>query len=263
MTMLPETKPILFNCPKEYDTVEIYPVHDLHYGNKQFSLSKWNNLKKHILEQPNRFVVWVGDLFENSIPNSKSSDVFEQTCSPQDQSDYIAAVFKELKSRSVAVLDGNHESNRSTRAAGLYPLYTCAAIAGISDRYRSAYAVIDLGVGNKAHHSTGKQMRYTIFATHKAKNLKNFCSADAIEGIDIFLSGHDHEANDHPRGKMVYNGQKRTISFKSVECVNCGSFLSFGGYGAREGYRPKSDKMYKIVLHSGREKQIETVGFYL
>lgn len=30
--MLPETKPILFNCPKEFDEIEIFPVHDLHYG---------------------------------------------------------------------------------------------------------------------------------------------------------------------------------------------------------------------------------------
>lgn len=38
--MYSETKPILFNCPKEYDTVEIYPIHDLHYGSEQFNLRK-------------------------------------------------------------------------------------------------------------------------------------------------------------------------------------------------------------------------------
>ena len=32
--MYSETKPILFNCPKEQESIEIYPVHDLHYGNE-------------------------------------------------------------------------------------------------------------------------------------------------------------------------------------------------------------------------------------
>ena len=258
-----ETKPILFNCPKEYDTVEIYPVHDLHYGSEQFNLRKWNALHDLILTAPNRFIVWVGDLLENSVPFSNHSDCLTQMYSPQEQKEYITALFKEFKKRTIAILDGNHELNRSTRMAGLYPLYDCACIAGIPERYRTAYAVLDIGVGSQAHHAQGKQMRYIGFATHRAKSLKSFASVDALEGFDFFLSGHDHEATDHPRGKLVYNSQKRTVSFKSVECVNCGSFLSYGGYGAQAGYRPKSDKMYKLVLHSGREKQIETVGFYL
>ena len=260
--MYAETTPIIFNCPKEYDTVELFPVHDLHYGNECFNLSKWNRLHDLILSEPNRFIVWVGDLMENAIPNSKSNPLM-QMYSPQEQKEYITALFKELKKRTIAILDGNHELNRSTRAAGLYPLYDCAAIAGIEDKYRTAYAVLDIGVGNAAYHSIGKQMRYAGFATHHAKQLKSFGSADALEGFDFFLSGHDHEATDHPRGKLIYNAQKRIVSFKSVECVNCGSFLSYGGYGAQAGYRPKSDKLYKIVLHSGREKQIETIGFYI
>ena len=260
--MYPETKPIIFNCPKDYETIELFPIHDLHYGNECLNLSKWNRLHDLILAEPNRYVVWVGDLMENAIPNSKSS-VFDQMYSPQEQKEYITALFKEFKHRTIAILDGNHELNRSTRMCGLYPLLDCAAIAGISDRFRSAYAILDIGVGDKAHHAIGKQLRYFGFATHRAKSLKSFASVDALEGFDFFLSGHDHEATDHPRGKLVYNSQKRTVSFKSVDVLNCGSFLSYGGYGAQAGYRPKSDKLYKLVLHSGREKRIETIGFYL
>lgn len=259
--MLPETKPILFSCQKEYDTVEIYPVHDMHYGSEQFNLSKWNTLHDLILSEPNRYVIWVGDLMENAVPNSKSS-VFDQMYSPQDQKEYITALFKEFKKRTIAILDGNHELNRSTRMAGLFPLYDCACIAGIPEQYRTAYAVMDIGVGSDSHGMKGRQTHYVGFATHKAKSLKSFASVDALEGFDFFLTGHDHEANDHPRGKLVYNAQNHAVSFKSVDVVNCGSFLSYGGYGAQAGYRPKSDKLYKLVLH-GKEKRIETVGFYL
>lgn len=260
--MYSETQPILFNCPKEQESIEIYPVHDLHYGIDCFNLSRWNRLHDLILSAPNRYIVWVGDLMENAIPGSKSNPL-TQRYTPQEQKDYITALFKELKKRTIAILDGNHELNRSTRNAGLYPLYDCAAIAGIEDKYRTAYAVCDIGVGDNAHRIKNRQLHYVLFATHKAKQLKSFGSADALEGFDVFLYGHDHEPNDHPRGKLVYDARNHAVLFKSVDCVNCGSFLSYGGYGAQAGYRPKSDKLYKIVLHGGVEKQIETIGFYL
>ena len=260
--MYSETKPILFNCPKEYDTVEVYPVHDLHYGSEQFNLRKWNALHDLILSEPNRYVVWVGDLLENSVPFSNHSDCLTQMYSPQEQKEYITALFKEFKKRTIAILDGNHEANRSTKMCGLYPLYDCACIAGIPEQYRSAYAVMDIGVGDNSHRTKGRQAHYIGFATHRAKNLKSFASVDALEGFDFFLTGHDHEATDHPRGKLIYDSRNHAVSFKSVEVLNCGAFLSYGGYGAQAGYRPKSDKLYKLVLHGG-EKQIETVGFYL
>ena len=260
--MYSETQPIIFNCPKEFNEIELYPVHDLHYGNECFNLSKWNRLRDLIMAEPNRMVVWVGDLLENAIPNSHSS-VFDQMYSPQEQKEYITAIFKEFKHRTVAILDGNHELNRSTRMAGLYPLYDCACIAGIPEQYRSAYAVMDIGVGTDANGMKGRQLHYVGFATHRAKNLKSFGSVDALEGFDFFLTGHDHEADDHPRGKLVYDARNHTVQCKAVDVVNCVAFLSYGGYGAQAGYRPKSDKLYKLVLHGGREKQRETVGFYL
>ena len=64
--MFPETKPILFKTPGKFNSIEIYSIHDLHYGNECFDLQRWNALKKEILEQPNRYVIWVGDLFENA-----------------------------------------------------------------------------------------------------------------------------------------------------------------------------------------------------
>ena len=259
--MYPETKPILFNCTKSAETAEIYPIHDLHYGNECFNERRFNALINIILAAPNRFVIFLGDLLENAIPRGKS-DMFTQTCSPHEQKEYITELFRTLKDRTIAITDGNHEINRTTKAAGMYPLYDCACIAGIEDKYRTAYAVMDIAVGQGYKHMPSKSAHYVGFATHKAKALKNFASVDALEGIDFFLYGHDHEPTDHPRGKLVYNPQKKAVTFRSVDVINCGSFLSYGGYGARSGYRPKSEKLYKLILHSVT-KQIETVGFYL
>ena len=97
---------------------------------------------------------------------------------------------------------------------------------------------------------------------HRAKDLKSVCSADYTDGIDFFAYGHDHEPKDHSRAKLVYNPHTKTIIKRNVEVINCGSFCDYGGYGAKAGYRPQSDKMYKLKLYDDI-KQMRTEGFYI
>ena len=256
--MKPETIPIIIDRP-DLNEVEIYPIHDLHYGNECFDAHRWNELATMILSKPNRFVVFVGDLMETAIPNSKS-DMFTQTATPKEQQEFVESVFHQFADRTLAIVDGNHEQ-RAARQCGLFPLYSAACIARLDEKYRSAYAVLDFGFGDVG----GRISRAVGFICHKAKELKNFCSVDALEGFDFLFCGHDHEPHDHARGHLVYDRQRRELKLKSVEQLNSGSFLSYGGYGARAGYRPKSDKMYKLVLHAEpqRQKAVETVGFYV
>ena len=256
--MYPEKYPIIIDKP-EFDTVEIYALHDLHYGNECFDVSRWNRLTQTILDKPNAFVVFVGDLMENAVPNSKS-DMFTQTATPREQQEFIESVFKQFAERTLAIVDGNHEFNRSTRNCGLYPLYSAACIAKIDHLYRSAYAVLDFGFGNKE----GRMSRAVGLITHKAKDLKSFASVDATEGFDFLFCGHDHDPKDHPRAHIIYDRQRREVKQRSVEMIDNGSFLTFGGYGARGGYRPLSDKMYRIVFTAlpDRQKSVETIGFY-
>ena len=260
--MFPETKPIIFKCPKEFDFVELYPIHDLHIGNPCCDINRYDRLKRHILSAPNRFVCWIGDLMENALPGSKS-DPLTQTMSPFEQREFVVGEFRALKNRTVSCQDGNHEGNRSTKMAGLYPLYDAACIAGMEERYRSTYSVVDIHVGHGADGHENRQQRYIGFLAHKAKDMKNFGSADCLEGFDFFLFGHDHDPREHARSHIVYDRTNRSVRARSIETVNCGSFLTYGGYGAANGYRPQSDKMYKLVLYGGRDARIETVGFYI
>lgn len=259
--MLPDMKPIIVTTPAEYETVEIFPIHDLHYGNGQFNLNKWKKLKAMILEQPNRYCVFVGDMMEMAVPGSKS-DVFSQTATPEAQKEWISFEMSELAERTLAVVSGNHEHNRATKICGLYPLYDAACWARVQDKYRENFAVLEIAVGTRYKN---RQHHYFGFITHKARDLKNWSTADTLEGFDFLLYGHDHDPKEHSRAHLVYDAKNKTVTTKCVETVNCGSFLTYGGYASREAYRPPSDKMYKLVLcpTGDREKKIETVGFYL
>ena len=176
--MQPDNKPILFDAPSEFEFIEVYPIHDLHYGNEKFNASKWRKLKEEILSEPNRYCIMVGDMMEMAVPGSKS-DVFTQTVPPEDQKEWIANEMVELGDRIIAVAPGNHEHNRSTKLCGLHPLYDACCWARIQDRYRENYAVVDIGVGQRRKN---RKTQYVGYITHQAKDSKAWSTVDTLEG---------------------------------------------------------------------------------
>lgn len=257
---LTDETPIIVDLPKSQEFANVYFIHDVHYGSELFNAKKWKALKERIQADENAIVCWIGDLMENAIPNSKS-DMFTQTKSPAEQKEWVAEQFCHLANKTIAIVAGNHCDNRTTKVSGLYPLYDCALIAGVGDKYRQTIAFVDIGVGMTQTNKT-KQVHYFGQIQHKAKDIKTVHSSDYTDGIDFFASGHDHEAKDRPRAKLVFDKHNKVIYKRNVECLNCGSFCDFGGYGARAGYRPQSDKMYMLRIYGGK-KQMETIGFYV
>jgi predicted MPP superfamily phosphohydrolase len=252
--------PILIKLPLTKEYVDIYFVHDLHFGSELFDLKKWNRLKNIILNDDNAYVCFVGDILENAIPNSKGS-MFTQTHSPAEQKEWAIQQFKDLAPKTLVVVPGNHEYNRTTMVSGMYPLYDCCLLAGIGDKYRYTIAFLDVAVG-KYRGRTTRQTHYFGQVQHKAKDSKLVHSSDYTDGIDFFASGHDHETKDKPRAKLVFDPHNKRIYKRNIECLNCGSFCVFGGYGAKGAYRPQSDKLYKLRLY-GNDKKMETLGFYV
>lgn len=254
-------EPILINTPKDFSEIVLYPLHDLHKGNAYFNQQKWDAVKSEILAAPNRYCVVIGDAMENAIPGSASS-VFESNMHPFEQKEWVTQQFVDLHDRILAVVDGNHERNRSTKFCDMHPLFDCCVLAGIGDKFRSHFAVADIGVGTRRK-DPNQQTHYVVFAIHKAKNLTQWASCDWTENTDIFLTGHTHNPLDVPRGKLVYDTKLKQVSVKTCEFLNNGSFVDiFGGYGADNGYRPSAQKLYKLILN-GADKRVQTVGYYV
>ena len=252
--------PIVINLPISAEYADIYFVHDMHFGSKLFDEKKWERLKNIILNDENAYVCIIGDMMENAIPNSKS-DMFTQTHNPAEQKEWVTKQFKDLSPKIIVIVPGNHEDNRTTKVSGLYPLYDCCLLAGIGEKYRDTIAFVDIAIGTY-HGKKNRQTHYIGQIQHRAKDAKNYHSSDYTDGIDFFASGHDHEPKDKPRAKLVYDPHNKRVYKRNVECVDCGSFCIFGGYGAKGAYRPQSDKIYKLRLF-GNQKRMETTGFYV
>ena len=115
---LPDWQPITVDLPTEWEFAHLYFVHDLHYGSELFDERKWMRLKNRILSDKYGKVLFIGDLFENAIPGSKS-DMFTQTANPEEQKEFVTQQFVDLKEQTIAIVPGNHCSNRTTKAAGI------------------------------------------------------------------------------------------------------------------------------------------------
>lgn len=252
--------PILISLPKELERVEILIAADIHTGSAEFDEKKWGQFEE-LLKQPGKYVIFAGDQCEYATRSSKS-DVYTQALSPSQQKRWWIEHLKKYKDKVLCIVDGNHEFNRASKDADDFPLYDIALALGIEDRYRSEAAFVDIGVGDGGH-GKGKQTHYVFRVQHQAKNNVNHGTADGIEGIDVFVSGHTHKPMDKPLGKLIYDSKNKSVSQKDVENVVSGHFLRFGGYGERGGFRPTSQKLYSVILHGKKKKEIETRGFHL
>ena len=250
--------PIVFNAPRDAKWIVLHFIHDPHYGNRQFDYKRWETIVKGI-QQKNHYCVIIGDMMENVSEGTKG-DVLYQTVPPDLQREWVVDQLKRIGTEKVlAVVPGNHE-RRSTKKCGWFPLRDACLLADpsgkLEERYRQHFALIDLGVGVRLRSSsTGKaQNRYIIFAVHKAKEMKNFSSADYVDGCDVFAYGHDHDPKSHPRASIRYDTTRKTISIGKTRVVNCGSNLIYGGYAVDQAYRPNALVDYTVLL-SGTEKR--------
>ena len=259
--MQSDYKPVLFQTNPEFDEIEVYFLHDIHYGNAEYDNKKWSAIKREILAKPNRYIIFVGDYCENAVIGSKS-DIYTQTASPFYQKEWFTEQLRDLKDRTICIVPGNHEDNRITKLCGLFPVYDCAKDVGIGNLYRHHFAIVDIAVGNGGH-GKGKQTHYVGYIVHRMRDCKMYNSSDFVDGIDFAAYGHDHDPKDHPRAKLVYDANNKTVSRKNVEVINSGAFLDYGGYGVKSAYRPTSAKCYKLVLGGSRKKSMQTVGFYV
>ena len=257
--MLPDFKPIVFNTPTEFDEIEVYFAHDIHFGAEQHDREKWERFKKMVWEKPNRYIIWVGDYCENAVVGSKSN-IYTQTVSPYKQKEWLSEQFIELADRTIAIVPGNHENNRITRVCGLFPVYDCAKDARIGDRYRQSFAVVDIGVGDGGH-GKGKQTRYVGYIVHKLRDCKSYNGSLYVDGIDFAAYGHDHAPKSQPRGKLVYDPRNKTVMQKDVEVIDSGSFLTYGGYAVEGAYVPNSTKLFSLTLGGGREKNLSSRSY--
>lgn len=244
-----------------FDTLEIYPLMDLHIGDEKTDEVLFHKFIAHILAEPNRFVTLQGDLMNNAIKTSVSN-VYNETMNPHEQKKWLINELRPIRDRILCIVPGNHE-NRNTKDVDNRPMEDLAMVLGLDDLYAQNGAFIKVSFGKG---DNGKRRTYVLACIHgygggtkpgaAANRIEDFLYT--MEGVDVIIMGHVHKKLAGAPSKLVVDPRNNTISTKAVLWVIASAWQNYGGYGFRMMLRPGTKGKTPITLHA-KQRQIDAI----
>ena len=223
--------------------IELVLFSDLHVGDKRFDENKFNHYAEWILENPNRFCLFNGDLLNNGIKSSVS-DVYQEVITPGEQPVYAAKLIAPLAERTICITKGNHEHRTKkesdqniteTLALNLYKLTNVdIPIVDEGDFIRFRWG--------KRHNS--KPWSAALYVTHGAGGGATVGSvANMLSKIGngilarIYIASHRHIELAYTDQLVMpdLRNKKEKRAERLFVCTK--SFLEWGGY-AKRGLMP-------------------------
>lgn len=237
-----------------HETIEIYPISDMHVGSKEFDEASFQKLIREILSQDNRFVILAGDLIDNGLKNSVSN-VYEQTMRPKEQMDYAAELLYPIRDRILCSVGGNHE-RRSNRETDTDPAELIAARIGIDHLYRENMAFLKIKAGERKNNSL-RSPNYTIGVVHGngggmllGSGLNRAEPFAQAMGVDLLIMGHTHKPLTAPTSRYEADLQKNVMVKREIRIMVSTGWLTYGGYPTQKMLRPVTIRPNKAILSS-------------
>ena len=234
--------------------INIYPLGDLHVGSELFDEKMFIKWRDTVLNDPNGYVVIVGDLCDNGLKNSKTTS-YEATLRPREQKSYLVEVLYPIAEKIIGIVDGNHEY-RSVYASDDSPLYDVMCKLDLEELYRENMAFLKLNLGRK---SSDRQFSYTVVLAHGKSESKTEKFSYAIDGMDLFVTGHTHRPKTMFPAKIVIDSHNEIIRTVGYTNVVVPSFQSFGGYALRDMYMPMDGGKFPVIKLGGTKKEVSVL----
>ena len=244
---------IVKKLPTDVEFANIYPLGDLHIGSPNFGYDLWYKWKTQVLNDPNGYVVIIGDLVDNGLKHSKTNS-YSATMRPFEQKEWLKKELAPLKDKIIGAVRGNHEK-RSINESDDCPLYDVMAKLDLEDLYREhmAFVKVSLGFKNKQ-----RQWSYNLVLHHggSANKVKNF--SYSIDNMDVLITGHTHTPTTNFPSKIVIDPRNETVSMVGYIHVVVPSFQKAGGYTLEGMYLPQQDAgRIPIIKLKGTEKGVD------
>ena len=234
----------------DLDYLNIYPLGDVHIGSKECDIELLKEWVEMVKNDPNGAVVIVGDLLNNGLKNSKSN-VYEEVLTPMQQKDLCFEILNPIADKILAGCSGNHEY-RTVKEVGTNPLYDVFCRMRIEDRYRENVCFLKLTVGK-----SGKNPNtYGLVLTHGKSKNKDLDWTYAVDGADVFISGHTHLGTHQPVGKIkmdLTHNKVKTVGYQHIVVL---PFQSYGGYAVRSKYMPNHLGQFQCITLNGTSKRV-------
>ena len=231
----------------EHPTVTIYPVGDLHLGSIETNEKAWEAFVDHLSKEPDSYIVVVGDMLDNATKGSVGNP-FEQRYRPMEAKNILTEYMRPIADKILCGVRGNHE-NRSVKDVDLDPLYDVFCRLNIEDRYRAGTAFLNLNIGERPDGDRQRaKQSYNIVVTHGTGGGKQAGSginnqhrfAYSIDGCDVLITGHTHTPAITKPCKTVFDARQVTVRTDPFACVQCVSWLTYGGYPLQKMLAPQA-----------------------
>lgn len=236
-----------------FDTVEIWPISDMHVGSREFNEGPLAKAVRAIASEPNRYVVLGGDLADNAT-RSSVGDIYRATMSPRDQPQYVAELLYPIKDRILTVVSGNH-CWRTMKDVDLDPMAMVSAKLGVEHLYEPDISFIKLIAGPRPATHTRTPPNYCICVTHGAgggmmlgAGLNKAEPFAMALGVDLFISGHTHRPMTAPIVRYVCDMAKGCMVPREARILIATGWMDWLGYPARKMLKPLPVRPNKAIL---------------
>lgn len=247
------------------EDIKIIPISDVHLGAKEHMTAAWQKFCETVVNEPNTYVVLVGDLLNNGVKDSVTN-VYKEVYMPSEAKRIMISMLKPLAKagKILAVTGGNHERRNAAYDNDItYDICTCLDIEHL---YRENACFVKLQFGNPNGCGT-KNPTYTLCVTHGCgggamyggtiNRKTNF--AYTIDGLDALITGHDHKPFDVFPAKIKVDTHNNRITTKPFIVVSASAWLDYGDYALRGMLRPAATIGQTMILHRNK-KQIDTIN---
>ena len=237
---------------KFYDVpqLNIYPLGDVHIGSKECNVELLKQWVDMVQNDPLGRVVIIGDMMNVGLKNSKTN-IYEEALNPMQQKELCYELLKPISDKIVAGCSGNHEY-RNMREVGTNPLYDVFCRMRIEERYRENACFLKLTVGKVGKNNNN----YGVVLTHGKSKNKDLDWTYAVDGADLFISGHTHLGTHQPCGKIRMNLRDESVKTVGYQHIVVLPFQEYGGYAIRDKYIPNHLGQFQCITLSGTEKRV-------
>lgn len=237
--------------PKKYPKgIELLMITDVQFGHVMCKEDRFLEFRDWVLEAPNRFVLFGGDMVDAAHAMSVGSP-FENIAEPQVQVFRFVELAMPLRHRIIGYVGGNHERRSSKMFGDLGHLIATF----LRVPYSSGKQLIDIHYGEHEpfkislwHGGTGSRTKGA-----KAQMLHRFMGQGDSQ---LYLVGHLHDV------VLLFDWRERRKESKIVlekfAGVMSSSFLEYWGtYAEVAGMAPSDTMMARVILEpKGRKWEV-------
>lgn len=259
-------KTIKISLPKTVTSARILPLADLHLGDINCDIVKIKEMIKFAVENDDVYIILNGDLINNATKTSVS-DVYSETVKPMEQLKTAVELFEPVKNKILCITSGNHEA-RTYKNDGIDLTELLARELDVADRYapESAVLFLSLGVSSHASPKADRQTCYSFYVSHgygggrkEGGKVNSLADVSSIVDVDCYIHSHKHLPVVFKESFFRTNPIKKTVALVDKLFVQTSSFLKYGGYGERYGFKPASTDTPIIYIDGLKKKMTARV----